>query len=142
MTSDTNHFRTGDTGSPLTRAAALQTGTWGVLFFRRASFFAPQTQVKSGYLQTRHKPAGGKWPASVAPILSRRKHAGEKWLPSDAPLFIAPQTRGWKMARFRPASLYCVTNMRGEYGCLQTRLFLSRHKHACGKWLRADGQQS
>jgi hypothetical protein len=89
-------------------------------------------------------------------FLSSHKHAGEKWLSSNAPLFIAPQTcrwkmapfrrasfiaphtRGWKMARFRRASFYCVTNMQVENGSLQTHLFLSRHKHADGKWLAAD----
>ena len=71
-------------------------------------------------------------------FLSRHKHANGKWLASDAPLFIAPQTRRWKMAVCSRASFCCATNTRVLSGSLRTRLFLSRHKHADGKWLSSD----
>jgi len=51
-----------------------------------ASFHrATNMQVENGSLQTRL-------------FLSRHKHLGGKWLASYTPLFIAPQTRGWKIA--------------------------------------------
>jgi hypothetical protein len=43
-------------------------------------------------------------------------------------LFIAPQTCMWEVVLFRRAT--------------DTRLFLSRHKHAREKWLHAGGEQS
>jgi len=47
-----------------------------------------------------------------------------------------------KMASFRRSSFYRATTTQMVSASHQTRIFLSRHKQAGGKWLRADGQQS
>jgi len=60
---------------------------------------AAETRVRHSDALLRHKPV-------------RREYT------SDAPLFIAPQTRKWKMAGFRRASFYRATNTQVENGCL------------------------
>jgi hypothetical protein len=65
--------------------------------------------------------------------LKRHKHACVKWFPSVALLFVAPQTRSWKMVRFSRAPICGATNTIVKTGSLQSRSYLWRHKHACGK---------
>ena len=77
--------------------------------FRRASvFIAPQTRR-------------WKWLAADAPLFYRATNTQVEngWLQTRL-FFIAPQSRRWKLDGFRRAS------------------FLSRHKHAGGKWLASD----
>jgi hypothetical protein len=66
--------------------------------------------------------------------LKSHKHARGKWFASVAHLFVAPQTRLWKMFRFSRASICGATNTLVVSGSLQSRTYLWRHKHARAKW--------
>jgi hypothetical protein len=44
-----------------------------------------------------------------------------------------PRTRSWKMVRFSRVRICGATNALVENGSLQSRAYLWRHKHACGK---------
>jgi hypothetical protein len=57
---------------------------------------------------------------SSDPFLETELAAETRVRHSDALLFIAPQTRTWKVAHFRLATFMC------------------RHKHAGGKWRTSD----
>jgi hypothetical protein len=104
---------------------APQIHSWKMFPFTRATFYrATYMLVENASLHTRH-------------FLSRYKYARGKCFPSHAPLFIAPQTRSWKMFPFTLATFYCATNTLVENASLHTRHFLSRHRIAREKCFAA-----
>jgi hypothetical protein len=103
-------------------AEAPQTRSWKMVRFSRAPICgATNTLVENGSLQSRS-------------YLWRHKHARGKWFALVALLFVAPQTRSWKMVRFSCAPICGATNTLVENGSLQLRSYWWCHKDARGKW--------
>jgi hypothetical protein len=83
---------------------APQTRSWRMVHFSRAPICgATNKLVENGSFQSRS-------------YLWRHKHARGKWFTSVALLFVAPQTRSWKMVHFSPAPICGATNTLVEKG--------------------------
>jgi hypothetical protein len=100
---------------------APQTRSWKIFRFSRARICgATNTPVENVSFQSRS-------------YLWRHKHARGKCFASVALVFVAPQTRPWKMFRFSRARICGATNTPVENVSFQSRSYLWRHRHALGK---------